>query len=78
VVRAMNKLDVEFIVYRPAAGAGLHKAGAFGWAVNGMPIDDETSALIYFTVSFRLNTFVPLATYNVLKSAPARMHVVSG
>ena len=33
---------------------------------------------IYFTVSFRLNTFVPLATYSVLKSGPARMQVVNG
>ncbi len=62
MVRTMNKPWADFIVYRPAEGAGLHKAGAFGWAVNRVTVCDEISALIYFTVSFRLNTFVPLAT----------------
>ena len=42
--RTMNKQSADIIVYRPAGGAGLHKAGAFGWAVNRITVDEELSA----------------------------------
>ena len=36
-------------VYRPAEGAGLHKAGAFGWAVN-----NEISPLFIHRTHYRI------------------------
>ena len=60
MVRTMNKLDVDFIVYHPAEGAGFVQADTFGWAVNGMPIDDETSALNLLHRQFPLKHLRPV------------------